>query len=830
MKTKPTKIEKQETTPAAAAVPAEAKAEFLQVLKRQLHVSPTNPRKDFPEASLAEMAASEEKHGIIQPLIVRRWAEKDRADEPAFEIVCGERRFRASERVPSLTWIPVIVRVMSDTDVLEIQLIENLQREDVSPYDEAVGYASLLALQSPDGSKLYTVDRIAEKIGKEVSYVRNRLKMQRTPKVLLEALRKGLVGTRVCEIVGRIPHAEDRERCAAEVLEHPHYDRPMSIEETQAHIHEEYMLPLSAAPFDRKAADLLPKAGSCEDCPFRTGNDPELEAELVVSLSGKDRGTKSGIGPQICQNPKCYRDKCDAHLAKVKAAAPERVLDDAGAKTVFDDWGHVKHTSKLKKASDKPGYQDVGHWDTNKLKTWAAYAKKLEVPVVLAKHPKTGAVIELVDISAVKAAEKAAAPEKPVFLVAKSGGSKDAQKSYEQKERQRRELQAEEVRVAYDRVSHHLVGNVGTEELLTILEGAVDHQGIDVMVRWMNLKVGAPKKVGYVVSNRAHKVEAILEAVKGDPEHYDREGILILILMAQFAEGCSYNGIDSARFKAFAAAKGVDFKEIKTTAKLVVSDRRKEKKAKAGKKGAKGPKAQGKESSVEAPPATTSNAEKGEAKPRKRGVKQIDAGSPVVDPPATVPPVTKSGDLEADIWVVVAHFGKIGGTVSIDAVKIQQQLGWTNDRCISVVNELRGRKMLVMGCLERDSLQVKRILAEAEVFPEDVPKGITADVPSSGKSKLAAAAAKKAQAGKGKPTVGAPSEGWLASPDLEKHEKLLGKLLKAIKTWGPETIFDATWVKAWVAGVKDDKTAEVLLEEAVHRGAIAADQVVMKAE
>jgi len=736
MKTKPTKIEKQETTPAAAAAPAEMKAEFLQVLKRQLHVSPTNPRKDFPEASLAEMAESEEKHGIIQPLIVRRWAEKDRADEAAYEIVCGERRFRASERVPSLTWIPVIVRVMSDTDALEIQIIENLQREDVSAYDEAVGYAALLELVGPDGEKLYTVNRIAEKIGKQPDYVRNRLKMQRTPKVLLEAMREGKVGTRICEMVGRIPHVEDRERCAAEVLNPQYEDRPMTIEETQEHINDEYMVKLASAPFDRKAEDLLPKAGSCEGCRFRTGADPDLEADLASGLVGEGRGSKSGIDPQLCQNPKCYRDKCEAHLAMVKAAAPERVLDEAGAKSVFDDYGHVKHTSKLKKAGDKPGYQDVGHWDTNKLKTWAAYAKKLEVPVVLAKNPQTGAVVELVDIAAVKAAEKAAAPEKPVFLLAKSGGSKDAEKSYPEKERQRKELEQEEVRVAYDRVSHHLVGNVGTEELLTILEGAVDHLGIDVMIRWMNLKVGAPKKTRFVVSNRAHKVEAILEAVKGDPEHYDREGILILILMAQFAEGCSFNGIGSARFKAFAAAKGVDFKEIKATAKLVVSDRRKAKKAKAGKK--KGPKAPEKGSGgVGETPA----AGKEEAKPRKREVKQIDAGETLTDPPATDPPVTKAVDLEDDLWVVVAHFGKVAGTVSIDAVKIQQQLGWANDRAIGAVNELRGRKMTVMGCLNRESLQVQQILAAAKEFPEDVPAGISEPAPASGKSKLAAAAA-----------------------------------------------------------------------------------------
>ena len=778
-----------------------------EVLKRQLHASPTNPRKEFPEPTIAEMAASVAQLGVIQPLIVRRWPEKDRIEEEAFEIVCGERRFRGASRVESLERIPVIVRVLSDTEVMEIQIIENLQREDVSAYDEAVGYAALLELRSPEGEVLYSVERISEKIGKTVSYVRNRLKMQRTPKVLLDALRKKEVGTRICEMVGRIPHAEDRDRCAAEILEHQHEDRAMTIEEAQEHIHEEYMVPLVSAPFDRKAPDLLKRAGSCEDCEFRTGKDPHLSEDLASGLVGDlGGGKKGGIDPQICQNPKCYRDKCEAHLTKVREMSPELVLNDAEAKSVFDDYGYVKHSSKLKKATDKPGYNDVGHWDSAKLKSWGEYAKRFEVPVKLAKNPKSGAVLELVDVSAVKAAEKQAAPDKPVFALKSAGTSSGSQVDYQAEERARKELEGEEVRIAFDRLSHHLVGQLGREELLTILEGAVDHPGIDVMIRWMALKPGSPKREGGVTSARAHKIEAIVNAVRGDEEHFDREGILILILMAQFSEGCSYNGVGSSRFKAFSSARGVDLKEVKAAAKLAVKER---KKGKGGKAVAVG--------GEPGPVADEESAEEAHTKPQSH--EGDEEANPYDD--------ASLENLPAD-WVSDPQRG-------MNEMKLRKLIGDVG-KCLP--GTLIGSKW-VMAKLDVGLLHAEKILTEAKrrgLIPEDgviagdAGKDWQAEKPLN-RSMLAAAAEKKFgkvtlhKFPKKKPAGGAASEAWLASPDLAQNEKLLLKMSKTLKTWGPETVFDLAWVKAWVPGVREDGLAQVLLDEAAHRGMIAADQL-----
>lgn len=883
---------------------------FLQVLKRQLHASPTNPRSEFPEGTIEEMRASIEKHGIIQPLIVRPWPEKARGGEPGYEIVCGERRFRGASRVEALERIPVMVRTLTDTQVREIQIIENLQREDVSPYDEAVGYAALLALKGEDGGELYTVDRIAEKIGKSSGYVKNRLKMQRTPKCLLEALKRGEVGTRVCEMVGRIPHAEDRERCAREVLEPQLDDRPMTAEEAQEHIREHFMVPLRRAPFDVASADLLPKAGSCEGCPFRTGNDPDLAAEIATATAGaKGKGGRtSGIDGNVCQNPKCFRDKCEAHLARVKAEAPQLVLSEGEAKSLYNDYGVILHNSRLQVATTKPGVHHVGHYDDKKLKPWGEYARQLGVPVRLAKNPRTGMVEELVDVEAVKAAERHSAPEKPVFLqkgASKGGDEKQAQL----KEKRRREEEAEEIRMAFDRVTDVLVGNFSRAELLMMLGQAVDHQGIDVLLRWMEIQPGPAPKGSEFQSARAHKVAAIVDRVSRDGERYDREAILILVLMAQFAEAVSYQGIEAKRFAEFAKIRGVDLKEVKAAAKARVKERRAA--AKAGKTkaspegpGAVEPVAEGVEAAEEALDKTVRmmgafrvnennvvlNPEEVELVNVKGCVaiarlalidnvwysgyelktKSSGSSGPVIYRPEEgyghelrsealaweadnaraffeheerggmkVPPAVYTSlkflidgfekvpveetdptmQLQEDVRLVVEHFGRIAGTASVDTVKITQQLGLPMDRAVGVINELRGRRMIVMGCLDRDSTGVKEIMATA-------PKA-TEEVSTPRKSRLLAAAERKAGGG---PKTGAASEAWLAHPALEKREKLLVKMEGQLGMWGPETIFDAVWVKAWVKGVKDEDLAWDLLQEAVHRGLIEADQVVMRPE
>lgn len=127
--------------------------------------SGTNPRRRFDKASLAELAASIRQLGILEPLIVRIAGD-------GFELVAGERRLRAA-REAGLQIAPCVIRILTDREALEVQLVENLQREDVHPLDESDGYAALM-----NADPAYTVEAVAARFGKSSSYVYQRLKLK----------------------------------------------------------------------------------------------------------------------------------------------------------------------------------------------------------------------------------------------------------------------------------------------------------------------------------------------------------------------------------------------------------------------------------------------------------------------------------------------------------------------------------------------------------------------------------------------------------------------------------------------------------------------------
>lgn len=134
------------------------------------------PRTDFDETALAELAESIKTHGLIQPIIVRP------VSTGAYQIVAGERRWRAC-RMAGLTEVPVIIKELDDRKYFEIALIENLQREDLNPVEEASGYRSLI-----DNYGL-TQEQVAESVGKSRSAVTNMLRLLSLNKSALDALK-----------------------------------------------------------------------------------------------------------------------------------------------------------------------------------------------------------------------------------------------------------------------------------------------------------------------------------------------------------------------------------------------------------------------------------------------------------------------------------------------------------------------------------------------------------------------------------------------------------------------------------------------------------------
>ena len=136
------------------------------------------PRADFDENSLSELAESIQKHGLIQPIVVRP------TSSGAYQIVAGERRWRAC-RMAGLIEVPVVIKELDDRNYFEVALVENLQREDLNPVEEAQGYRTLVEAYG------LTQEQVAESVGKSRSAVTNALRLLNLSEAALEALKNG---------------------------------------------------------------------------------------------------------------------------------------------------------------------------------------------------------------------------------------------------------------------------------------------------------------------------------------------------------------------------------------------------------------------------------------------------------------------------------------------------------------------------------------------------------------------------------------------------------------------------------------------------------------
>ena len=142
--------------------------------------NPEQPRRTFTDSSLDELAASIRENGVIQPLIVR----KSPHDPDRYEIVAGERRWRAAQRA-QLHEVPAIVRDLDDAEVLEIAIVENIQRADLNAMEEAGGYQQLMERFG------HTQQALAQALGKSRSHVANFLRLLALPEAVQELVRSG---------------------------------------------------------------------------------------------------------------------------------------------------------------------------------------------------------------------------------------------------------------------------------------------------------------------------------------------------------------------------------------------------------------------------------------------------------------------------------------------------------------------------------------------------------------------------------------------------------------------------------------------------------------
>jgi ParB family chromosome partitioning protein len=173
------------------------------------------PRRDFDEASLEELAQSIRTSGIIQPLIVRKNA------KGAYELIAGERRLRAA-KIAGLKQVPIVVRKSTDRETLELALIENIQRQNLNCIDEALAYFQLIQDFS------LTQEEVAARVGKERATVANYLRLLRLPEVIIEDLRKQTLSFGHGKALLALDEADTKLRARNQIIE-----KRLSVRETE---------------------------------------------------------------------------------------------------------------------------------------------------------------------------------------------------------------------------------------------------------------------------------------------------------------------------------------------------------------------------------------------------------------------------------------------------------------------------------------------------------------------------------------------------------------------------------------------------------------------
>lgn len=197
--------------PAASTVPA---GDRIIPIDR-IRANPNQPRRTFDERELQELAASVRERGVIQPLLLRPHPEQ----AGDYQIVAGERRWRAAQ-LAGIHALPAVIRSLDDTEVLELAIIENIQRSDLNAVEEALGYRQLMDRFG------HTQERLAEALGKSRSHIANLLRLLTLPEPVLELLRTGKLTAGHARAL--VP-ASNAEALARQVV-----DRDLSVRQTEA--------------------------------------------------------------------------------------------------------------------------------------------------------------------------------------------------------------------------------------------------------------------------------------------------------------------------------------------------------------------------------------------------------------------------------------------------------------------------------------------------------------------------------------------------------------------------------------------------------------------
>jgi ParB family transcriptional regulator, chromosome partitioning protein len=246
------------------------RGELLELSLDWISLNPRQPRQQLDQESLAELAASVREHGILQPIIVQRQG------QGRYSLVAGERRFRAA-RMAGRETIPALVRELTEAEVMEIALIENLQREDLNPVEEATAYRQLIEEFG------FTQEQLARRIGKSRPTVANMMRLLQLPEKVLAALSAGHLSMGHARALLSLREEKKIKRAADQVME-----KGLSVRST-----EELVQQLLASPRPEERQ---------KDKPAGFKNDPfteDLQEQLRHHLGCQVKIKKQGRGGRL---------------------------------------------------------------------------------------------------------------------------------------------------------------------------------------------------------------------------------------------------------------------------------------------------------------------------------------------------------------------------------------------------------------------------------------------------------------------------------------------------------------------------------------------------
>jgi ParB/RepB/Spo0J family partition protein len=349
--------------------------EQVQLIPLEAIVVNANTRKTVDQTALAELAESIRAHGVQSPIVVRNAdmsvyaGHIEPADAQLLEVVVGHRRYAACRRL-GLDSIPAIVRDLDDDQVRELQVVENLQRQDIHPLDEADAYADLIKACvgpvnfDPSNAPAY-IQAVAAKVAKPIEYVTRRLKLRNLIEYSRTAFLEGLITLDHALLLAKLGateqekvlrHTLDRyvttkpktEQVLADAIADSAEEKkdgglwePTSVANTKEFIERELKLELKKAPWDLADAVLVESAGACTDCQSNTAANTALFGDLAIEDA-------------TCTDSVCFNVKRDAFV-NIQLKAAEQAQRGAALKL---SW---KFTSVApRKASGRNGTRWTG--------------------------------------------------------------------------------------------------------------------------------------------------------------------------------------------------------------------------------------------------------------------------------------------------------------------------------------------------------------------------------------------------------------------------------------------------------------------------------------